>query len=130
MKTFTLSHATARASAIRFVTEAPDGYHVIIKEPKRSTAQNDLMWDLLTDVSHQQQWHGQWLVAEDWKLLFLNALNSEMRTVPALDNRGFVNLGRSSSKLSKAQMSDLIEVIYAFGAQHGVAFHNEKAKDV
>jgi hypothetical protein len=49
-----------------------------------------------------------------------------MRIVPAIDGRGFVNLGRSSSKLSVGEMCDLIELIQAFGAQHGVVFHDER----
>jgi len=43
--------------------------------------------------------------------------------VPNIDGSGFVNLGRSSSDLSKAEMTDLIEIIHAFGANHGVVFH-------
>ena len=39
-----------------------------------------------------------------------------------LDGNGFVNLGRSSSDLSKGEMSDLMELIAAFGAKHGVVF--------
>jgi hypothetical protein len=33
-------------------------------------------------------------------------------------------LGRSSSDLSKAEMTDLIDLISAFGANHGVVFHD------
>ena len=125
MQTFTLAHDQARANAIKAVTNAPAGYRVILKEPKRTTAQNDLMWDLLTDVSQQAQWYGQTLVTDDWKLIFLQGLNSEMRIVPNMAGNGFVNLTRSS-KLSVREMSDLIELIYAWGAQHSVKFHDEK----
>ncbi len=45
--------------------------------------------------------------------------------VPNLDGTGFVNLGRSSSDLSKSEMSDLIELIHAFGANHGVKFQDD-----
>jgi hypothetical protein len=45
--------------------------------------------------------------------------------VPNIDGTGFVNLGRSSSDLSKQEFIDLIELITAFGAQHGVVFSDE-----
>lgn len=125
MQTFTLAHDHARANAIKAVTNAPAGYRVILKEPKRTTAQNDLMWDLLTDISEQAQWYGQSLIPDDWKLLFLQGLNSEMRIVPNMAGNGFVNLTRSS-KLSVSEMSNLIELLYAWGAQHNVKFHKER----
>jgi hypothetical protein len=44
-----------------------------------------------------------------------------------ISNRtGFVNLGWSSSDLTVAEMSDLIELIHAFGANHGVVFHDQE----
>ena len=71
----------------------------------------------------QVKWHGISLTPDDWKLVFLDALKRESRFVPNIDGNGFVNLGRSSSDLSKEEMTDLIELIFAFGAQHGVTFH-------
>ena len=79
---------------------------------------------MLTDVSMQLKWHGLRLSTEDWKLVFLDALNREVRMVPNIDGTGFVNLGRSSSDLSKGEMSDLFELIHSFGAKHGVVFHD------
>jgi hypothetical protein len=46
-----------------------------------------------------------------------------MRMVPNIDGNGFVNLGRSTSDLSKTEMSDLMELIAMFGAKHDVKFH-------
>ena len=85
------------------------------------------MWAALGDISKQVEWHGQMLEPDDWKLIFMNALNSEMRLVPALDGKGFVHIGTRSSKLSKQEMSDLIELIFEFGARKGVRFLNERA---
>ena len=79
---------------------------------------------MMRDVATQLVWHGQKLRPDDWKLVFLDALKREQRCVPNIDNNGFVNLGRSSSDLSKSEMSELIELIAAFGAQHGVTFHD------
>ena len=80
---------------------------------------------MLTDVARQLPWHGQKLRPDDWKLIFIDALNREQRLVPNIDGTGFVNLGTSSSDLSKAEMGDLMELIAAFGANHGVKFHDD-----
>jgi hypothetical protein len=52
-----------------------------------------------------------------------------MRLVPSLDGTGVVNLGRSSSNLSKSEFSDLLELIHEFGARHGVVFHDPNAME-
>jgi predicted NUDIX family NTP pyrophosphohydrolase len=124
---FTLRTEADRASAWIAVRSAPDGARVEVKAAKRSTDQNARMWAMLTDVAMQLEWHGQKLSTNDWKLLFLDLLRREMRLVPNLDKTGWVNLGRSSSDLSKAEMGDLMELIAAFGAQHGVTFRDEAA---
>lgn len=85
------------------------------------------MWAMLTEVSVQLPWHGQKLRPDDWKLIFLDALKRELRIVPNIDGTGFVNLGRSSSDLSKEEMGELIELISAFGAEHSVAFREMEA---
>ncbi len=114
-----------RLRAAKWVTQAPVGTRVEFKAPKRSIPQNDRMWAMLTDVATQLPWHGIKLVPDDWKMIFLDALKRELRVVPNIDGSGFVNLGRSSSDLSKAEMTDMIELIHQFGANHGVVFHDE-----
>ncbi len=113
-----------RALVARWASQAPAGTRVHFKSAKRTTDQNSRMWAMLTDVATQLEWHGRRLRADDWKLVFLDGLKRELRIVPNLDGTGFVNLGRSSSDLSKAEMSDLMELIAAFGARHGVQFHD------
>jgi hypothetical protein len=82
------------------------------------------MWAMLTEVAAQLPWHGVKLTPDDWKLIFLDALKRELRMVPNLEGTGFVNLGRSSSDLSKDEMTDLMELIAAFGAKHGITFND------
>ncbi len=93
---FTLRTAADRAKVLKWITQAPWGFSVTIKEPKRTTEQNDRLWASLTDVSRQCLYHGLRLDPDDWKIVFMAALNKEMRIVPNLDNTGFVNLGQSS----------------------------------
>ena len=113
-----------RQRAHAWIDKAPINARVEFKSPLRSTDQNAKMWACLTDIACQVPWHGLKLTADDWKLIFLDALKAEMRLVPNINGNGFVNLGRSSSDLGKDEMSDLIELILAFGAQHGVTFHD------
>lgn len=119
-----LTQETERQKAARWAAQLPPGTRVEFKAPKRSIPQNDRMWAMLTDVATQLKWHGLRLTADDWKLIFLDALKREVRMVPNLDGNGFVSLGRSSSDLSKQEMTDLIDLISAFGANHGVVFHD------
>ncbi|MBS7698572.1 recombination protein NinB [Chelatococcus sp. YT9] len=114
-----------RRKAANWATKAPYGCRIEFKEAKRSLPQNDRMWAMLTDVAAQTKHHGIKLSPDDWKLLFLDALKREVRMVPNLDGNGIVSLGRSSSDLSKNEMTDLIELIFAFGAKHGVVFRDD-----
>jgi hypothetical protein len=112
-----------RQRAKTWIDKAPTGTRVEFKATKRSIPQNDRFWAMLTDVATQVPWHGQKLNAEDWKFIFLDALKRDLRIVPNIDGTGFVNLGRSSSDLTRDEMSALMELISAFGANHGVVFH-------
>jgi hypothetical protein len=118
-----LSSPSDRLRAARWVEQAPAGTRLEFKQAKRTTDQNSKLWASLTDIATQLPWHGIKLSPDDWKLLFLDALKREVRMVPNIDGNGFVSLGRSSSDLSKAEFSDLLEIIAAFGANHGVVFH-------
>jgi len=122
--TIILSSDLRRSRAAHWCMNAPAGTRVTFAEAKRTTDQNALMWASLTEIARQVPWHGLKLSADDWKLIFMASLNQEMRLVPNIDGTGFVNLGRSSSSLSKAEMGDLLEIIFAFGAKHGVEFHD------
>jgi hypothetical protein len=114
-----------RERAAKWARQAPFGTRIEFKAVKRSLEQNSKLWAMLTDVAAQLAWHGKRLTPDDWKLVFLDSMTRELRIVPNIDGTGFVNLGRSSSDLSRAEMSDLIEIITAFGAKHGVKFHDE-----
>jgi hypothetical protein len=121
----TLSGKFDRDRAVRWIADAKPGTRVIFKDAKRSLPQNEKMWACLTEIATQVEWHGQKLTPDDWKLIFLDALKRELRLAPNIDGTGFVNLGRSSSNLSKADFSDLLELIHMFGAKHGVTFRDQ-----
>jgi len=89
-----------------------------LRAETRTTAQNRLMWSCLADVARQVEWHGQRLDAEAWKDMATAALKRQ-RVVPGIDG-GFVVLGQRTSKMTKAEMSELVDFLRAFGDQHAV----------
>lgn len=121
---FILAHETARQMAIQAIRNAPDGWIVEVKERTRSIDQNSLLWALLTDVSRQVEWYGRKLAPEDWKHVFSSALRKQ-DVVPNIEGNGFVVLGQSTSKMGKREFSDLVELIYSFGAERNVIWTNE-----
>ena len=116
---FVMSHALAKQRAMQAVQDAPAGYCVRITEPTRSLEANACLWALLNEISNQVIWHGRKLDSESWKHLFTSSLK-KMDVVPNLEGTGFVALGLSTSKMTKREMSDLIELIHAFAANNGV----------
>jgi hypothetical protein len=114
----------ARARAAAWIAKAPPLTRVEFRETKRSNEQNARLWACLTDIAQQHDYHGVKLSPDDWKLLFLDQLEREVRAVPNLDGTGFVNIGTSSSKLSKKEMGDMLELIHAYAAMHGITLHD------
>jgi len=91
-----------------------------LTEETRSTEQNAKMWATLGEIANQVNWYGQKLTAEEWKWV-LSASLKKQRAVQGIDG-GFVVLGQSTSKMTVAEMSEMIELAVAFGAQQGVIF--------
>jgi hypothetical protein len=54
----------------------------------------------------------------------LHAWGREVRFVPSLDGKTFVPFAQSSSDLSKEEMSEVIEFMFAWGSEHNVTFHD------
>lgn len=88
---------------------------------KRSDPQNRRMWAMLADISAQVDWYGKRLTPEDWKHVFSSSMK-KLDVVPNLDGTGFVALGQQTSKMTKAEMSDMQALMEAFGAERGVKF--------
>lgn len=108
-----------RAYAKRLMDEVPEGHVVKIAKETRTDDQNRKLWPMLADIQRQVPEMATYS-AEDIKLRFLNALGTEMRFLPALEDEGMFPVGLRSSTLTKAQFAGLIELIYAYGAKHDV----------
>ena len=115
-----LVHDVARRLAANWCMTAPLGYHAIIQPPTRTLEQNSLLWPVLGEISKQVKWYGEYLTDENWKDVLTAALKKE-KIVPGI-NGGFVVLGQRTSKMNKKDFSELLELSFAFGAQHDVRF--------
>jgi hypothetical protein len=119
-KTIFLVGAVQRQYAKNCIDEAPADYVCTLKQKTRTLEQNALMWALLTDLSEQVDWHGNKLTSDEWKDV-LSASLKKQKAVPGIDG-GFVVIGARTSQMTKREMSDMCELIYAFGAEQGVIF--------
>ncbi len=116
-----------RQRATHWIERAPPGTRVEFKATKRSLPQNAKMWACLTDIAQQVEWYGQKLTADDWKDVFSASLR-KARVVPGIDPGTYVPLGMRTSDMSKEELSMLIELIHAFGAERGVVFHDQQGE--
>lgn len=123
--TFILGATRERQRAAQFLANAPADAVVTFSRLKRSGDQNKYLHALITDVASQVEWAGSKRDVEAWKDIFTAALRSAnhgLDVVPGI-NGGFVLLGMHTSQMTVAEVADLITLIQAFGAEHGVRFH-------
>lgn len=96
---------------------------VSVKPETRSTEQNSMWWSILTDISRQVEWPIDGRMAklepEEWKHILSAGLKRHQRIAAGIDG-GFVVMGQSTGKLTKAEMSELFELAWAFGDERGV----------
>ena len=117
--TIILIDEARRDRAHRFIDAAPDNFVVDIREPSRTNPQNAKMWAMLSEISAAKPEGFDVNPPEIWKEIFLDGLGRECRTTTGLDGRPII-IGRSSSKLTKAEFAMLIELIIAFAAKKGI----------
>jgi hypothetical protein len=125
-QTFPIASEIARRRALEAVSQAPEGWVVEIGPNKRSTEQNRFLWAALHDIANQKTWCGMKMEAEDWKHLFTAAREGQ-RFTRGLEG-GVVVLGTSTSKMTKEEMSELLESIIAWGVGNGVKFSDNEQR--
>lgn len=119
-QTVILAGSDQRQLAKALIDRAPANARVNVREQTRSTEQNDKMWAMLSDISRAKPM-GWKKTPDQWKGIIMHTLGHESRFETDLNGEVFP-AGLRSSSLTKAQMSDLIEFMYAFGAQNNVAW--------
>ena len=119
MTTVRLVGPRQREYAKQMIDDAPDGYVVKIAKETRNDIQNRKLHAMLTDIQKQAPRMATFSI-EDMKLRFMNALGTEMRFLPTLEGEGLFPVGAKTSTLTVQQFAGLIELLYEFGAKHGV----------
>lgn len=112
-----------RALARSLIDAAPADAVVRIEPPTRTLDQNAKMQAMLGDVSRAKP-EGRRHTPDVWKAVFMNACGHDVQFETGLNGEPFP-IGFRSSRLSVAQMSDLIEFIAEYGARHRVRWSNE-----
>lgn len=117
-QTVILHGASQRAFAKQMIDRAPLDAVVTVREATRSTGQNALLWSLLSDISRAKP-EGRCHTPEVWKALFMSACGHAVQFEMGLDGRPFP-VGFRSSRLTKAQFSELIEFVFSYAAEKGI----------
>ncbi len=122
-QTVILRGDSQREDAVELIGKAAVDSVVRISPPKRSLQQNARLWAMLTDVSRAKP-EGREHMPEVWKSLFMAACGHAVAFEEGLDGRPFP-VGFRSSRLTKRQMSDLMEFIAAWGSERGVLWSED-----
>jgi hypothetical protein len=125
-QTVVLGTQHERAIAKQLIDRAPHNAVVVIRESKRTVDQNDKMWSMISDISRAKP-DGWTHTPETWKCLFMHACGWATQFEMGLNGQPFP-VGFRSSRLTKAEMSDLIEFIYSYGAEKGVVWSEPEAR--
>lgn len=130
-RVFVLNHDIARQNAVRAVQEAAVGFSVTVAEPRRSLAENSLLHALISEIAEKIEWAGKKRDTETWKRLLVAAWcrvrGESVEILPALDGHGVDIVPARTSKLNKKECADLIEYVYAFGADQGIEWQERAA---
>jgi hypothetical protein len=120
---FHLVSPIVRRNAAHAIANAPEGYRCELRPKTRTLAQNDMLWSILTDISRQVDFvvNGAMVKVspEEVKDILTAALKRETRMAMGIDG-GMVILGQRTSRMTIRQMTELIELAHAFGAEKGV----------
>lgn len=124
MKWLPITTPIERRRAHVWIDSAPPGTKIAFRKgDARSLDQNALMWARLTEISRQVVWHGMKLTPDDYKDMFTAVLRKAV-AVPGIDG-GFVVLGLHTSNMTKSEMADMLTLMEAFAAEHGVIFEDQ-----
>ena len=117
-QTLILGSARDRAEAKRLIDMAPVNAVVSVKPATRTNDQNALMWALLSELSRAKP-EGRCHTPEVWKQLVMHACGHAVQFEIGLNGQPFPT-GFRSSRLTKAQMGDLIDWVLAYSAERGI----------
>jgi hypothetical protein len=129
-RTVVLLGELQRRTAMSYVSTAPLGMVMTLKEPSRTLEQNAAQWPYLDAFSKQLQWpvNGRLctLSDEEWKDVLTAAFQGETVRLAMGLNGGVVMLGLRTSKMGKGTFSEWLEFLKATAAQRGVTVYTDE----
>lgn len=124
-RTFILgAHREARARALQYIAETPDGFSVTVAPPRRNGDQNARLHATLGEIASQIKWAGELRDIDTWKRLltaaWLRARGENVQFLPAIDGHGVDIVFRHTSSLTRGECAELIDYVTAWAIDHGV----------
>ena len=103
---------------------------VEVRPETRSDAQNKLLHAMLGDIARQVEWAGKKRDTDTWKRLltaaWLRARGESVELLPAIDGHGVDVVFRRTSKLTRAECSELCEFVMAWCSEHDVTLRDAR----
>lgn len=140
---FFLVNRAVRGRAADAVLSAPDGWEVLVREPRKSREQEEKYHAQINDLADQWLYLGVKWAAEDMKRIVVHAFRvdtnddpdlgpcwramGEMRAVPGIRG-GLLVLGDQTRRFPKKLASAFVEWLYALGAEVGVVWSEPKER--
>ncbi len=118
-ETIRLAGPSQRAYAKQVVDNAPAGYVVKVAAETRRNGQNRKLHPMCQDLIDQTERFAGYSM-EDVKVTFMHALRQELKFLPVLEGQGSFPVGSKTSELTVDQFAGLVELLYEWGARHGV----------
>lgn len=115
------------AGIIMDAQRVPNGTRLTFSSQKHTSAQRIRFHAMVGDLAKQATHNGRKYDTIQWKAIILQALGQEIEFLPTLDGKSFFPIGFHTSEFSKEQMSDAIELVFAWGTEHGVKFKEPDA---
>lgn len=127
-----LRNDAIKEAAIKLIRrpDLPDNTRLTFdRDDQRTLDQNAMLHPLLRIIAGKLKWYGATLSEDEWKCVFLSGIR-EVKAIPGFEPGTVIMVGLSSSKLSKEDFSNLLELVLAYGAQHGVDLVDPRYEEV
>ena len=122
-QTFFLINESVRKNCVIAINSASDDSMVTIKTRTRSSQQNAYFHKLCGEVSKQGLFGNRKLTTEQWKVLFVSghaiATKIGVDMTPGIEGE-WVNLRESTSKMSVARLSSVIDYVSAWCVSNNI----------
>lgn len=121
-RVFVLVNGDVRARAATYLQrEAPDGWTVHVRPPRRDSLINGALHARLGEIADRVEWAGRKWDIEAWKRLFVAAwsrsTDRDAEAAPALDGQGVDVVFRQTSQMTQREMAELLAYIDAWCAE-------------